>query len=355
MAPRTLTQYLLDLHDEGDDSPAHDYAHILSAVAVAVKLTAAMVSRGQLSLGDVAHEGQADHAQLHRGLRRLATRILLEQAAGIEQLAAVSVAGDPSINLISRSPRARYLLVFEALHGSVNLCENQTAGLAFSILERPTVDAPCTEADFLQPGSRQVCAGLGLYGPSTLLVLTTGRGVDGFTLDRDVGNFVLTDRGMTIPSRSDSFAINPSEAMHWPVHTKRYVDECLRGAEGPRGRDFKMRWNASAVIGAFRVLVHGGMFMAPDTGRRGALWGVPLMHNAAPLALLAEQAGGAASTGAQRVLDVVPTSLTQRLPIYFGAADEVARVERYYQEHEQGLDEGSSYPLFHSRTLFIEP
>lgn len=349
MAPRTFTQYLLDLHD----APDHDHAHILSAVAVSVKLTAAMVSRGPLALGDVDHQGE--HATMHRGLRRLATRILLERAAGIEQLAAVSIAGDPSIHLISRSPRARYLLLFEALHGSVSLCENQTVGLAFSVLERPEGAGVCTEADFLQPGSRQVAAGIGLYGPRTLLVLTTGRGVDGFTLDRDVGNFVLTDTGLTIPATSSTFAINPSDSRHWPAPTKRYVDECLRGSDGPRGRDFTMRWNASAVIGAFRILVNGGLFMAPDTGRRVGLWGMPLMHNAAPLAFLAEQAGGGATTGVQRMLDVVPTSLTHRVPVFLGAADEVARVERYFDEHERGLDEGSSYPLFHNRTLFIEP
>ncbi|MHA6513459.1 class 1 fructose-bisphosphatase [Tessaracoccus sp. Z1128] len=351
MAPRTFTQYLLDLHDSGDDG----HAHILSAIAVSVKLTAAMVSRGQLALGALAQQGQGEHGALHRGLRRLATRILLEQVAGIEQLAAVSIAGDPSIHPISGSPRGRYLLLFEALHGSVNLCENQTVGLAFSILERPEGVGACAESDFLQPGSRQMAAGIGLYGPSTVLVLTTGRGADRFTLDRDVGNFVLTDARMTIPGLSDSFAINPSDARHWPAPTKRYVDECLRGADGPRGRDFRMRWNASAVIGAFRILVNGGLFMVPDTGRRTGLWGMPLMHNAAPLAFLAEQAGGAATTATQRILDVVPTSLTQRLPIFLGEAGEVARVERYFAEHEQGLDEGASYPLFHNRTLFIEP
>jgi fructose-1,6-bisphosphatase len=195
---------------------------------------------------------------------------------------------------------------------------------------------------------------MALYGPSTVLVVTTGNGVDGFTLDRDVGNFVLTHPQLTIPPDAHSFAINPSEAPDWPAPIKRYVDECLQGRDGPRGRDFVVRWNASAVIGAFRILMSGGLFLVPDTGRRVGLWGVPLLHNAAPLALLTEQGGGAATTGTQRILDVVPTSLTHRVPIIFGGAAEVDRIGRYFVEHEKGYDSEPSYPLFHTRTLFVE-
>lgn len=350
MAARTFTQYLLDVnHDAGE----HDYAHILSAVAVSVKLIAAMVSRGPLIL-DPQALGAREPGSVNRGLRRLATRTLLEQAAGIDQLAAISIAGVPTIYPVAGGARARYLLLVEALHGSVNLAENQSVGLAFSVLQRPDTSVPCVAEDFLQPGSRQLCAGMAIYGPSTVLVVTTGNGVDGFTLDRDVGNFVLTHPRLTIPAEAHSFAINPSEAPQWPPPIKRYVDECLQGRDGPRGRDFVMRWNASAVIGAFRILMNGGLFMVPDTGRRTGLWGVPLLHNGAPLALLTEQGGGAATTGTQRVLDVVPTSLTHRVPVIFGSADEVARIERYHLEHERGYDVEPSYPLFHNRTLFVQ-
>lgn len=351
MAARTLTQYLLDVHSEAE---SHDFAHILSAVSVSVKLIAAMASRGPLIVDPPAKSGARDSASVYRGLRRMATRVVLDQTSGIEHLAAISIAGVPTIYPVSDAAGARYVLLLEALHGSVNLTENQTVGLAFSVLERPATDRPCSEADFLQAGNRQVCAGMALYGPSTVMVLTTGRGVDGFTLDRDVGNFVLTHPQLTIPAESHSFAINPSQAPHWPAPIKRYVDECLQGADGPRGRDFVMRWNASAVIGAYRILMNGGLFMVPDTGRRVGLWGLPLLHNAAPLALITEQAGGAASTGTQRALDVVPTSLTERVPMVFGSADEVARIERYYVEHEKGYDTEPSYPLFHNRTLFVQ-
>lgn len=349
MAGRTFTQYLLDVNGSGDRR--NDYAHILSAVAVSVKLIAAIVSRGPLILDPAKRATTPSAVEVNRGLRKLATKTLLTQTESIEQLAAISIAGNPTISPMS--PTGRYLLLFEALHGMSNLVDNLSVGSAFSVLERDPSSGPATESDFLQPGSRQVCAGIALFGPRTVLVLTTGKGVDGFTLDRDVGNFVLTHPQMTIPTEAHTFAINASDAPRWPAPVKRYVEECVLGVDGLRGHDFKMRWNASAVVGAFRVLNSGGLFLVPDT-ESGPGWGVPLLHNAAPLAFLAEQAGGGATTGTQRVLEVSPSALTSRVPLILGSAGEVARIEDYYSEHEQGYDLESSYPLFNRRTLFVE-
>ncbi len=349
MAARTLTQYLLDVGRP--DERSNDYTHILSAVAVTMKLTAAMVSRGPLILDAAAQAASPTRRDVNRALRRLATKTLLAQTEDIEPLAAISIAGSRAIHPVS--PTGRYLLLFEGLHGVGNLADNLPAGSVFSVLELPAHDGPATEQDFLQPGTAQVAAGIALYGSRTVLVLTTGKGVDGFTLDRDVGNFVLTHPQLRIPAEADVFSINAAEAPFWPAPVKRYVEECVLGADGPRGHDFKMRWNASAVVGAFRVLNSGGLFLIPDIDRPSG-WLAPLLHNAFPLAMLAEQAGGAASTGTGRVLEVVPKTLDERGQVFLGSAGEVARLERYVEEHEQGRDEEFEHPLFHNRTLFAD-
>ena len=348
MAARTLTQYLLDVGSVGQRV---GFAQILSAVSVSVKLTAAAISRGPLILDPASRETPPTGRDINRGLRRLATSTLLAQTESIEQLAGISISGSTTIHQVS--PTGRYLLLFEAMHGMSNLIDNLPVGSAFSVLERNPAPGLCTAADFLQPGTRLVCAGIALYGPRTVMVVTTGDGVDGFTLDRDVGNFVLTHPQTMIPADAHVFAINATEAPYWPAPVKRYVEECVLGTDGPRRHDFTIRWNASALVGAYRVLNSGGLFLVPQIDKATG-WLAPLLYNAAPLAFLAEQAGGGATTGTQRVLDVVPPSLTSRVPFFFGSAEEVARIESYFAEHEQGYDQEFSPPLFHNRTLFAD-
>ncbi len=345
MASRTLTQYLLDL---GAREKGGEFAQILSAVSVAIKLTASTVARGPLIV-DQAGSQLPSEEQVRRALRRQATNALLAQTESLDQLAGISIAGSTKIQQVNAD--GRYLLLFEAMHGMTNLADNLPVGSAFSVLERQT-RGPCTADDFLQPGTNQLSAGVALYGPRTVLTLTTGEGVDGFTLDREVGNFVLTGPRLMIPPERPVFAINATEAPHWPAPVKRYVEECVLGAEGPRGRDYTMRWNASALVGAYRVLTSGGLFLVPQTDKPDA-WLAPLLHNAAPLAFLAEQAGGAATTGIQRVLEVVPEGLTSRVPLFLGCVSEVERIRRYFTE-EHDADREYSHPLFRNRTLFTD-
>ncbi len=373
MAPRTLTQYLLDLGQRPD---GHTYAHVASAVAISVKLLAAAISRGPLILSG-CDDDEVDPCSTNRHLRRLAPAIVLEQTSGLSQLAALSLEGGlrsaeeapsssddsssrsrnyPRFSRVSTDPQARYLLAVEALHGSVSLAENQSVGLCFSILERDeaALGSQVQEDEFLQAGVRQLCAGMALFGPSTVLVLTTGSGVDAFTLDRDVGNFVLTHPQLHVPATTNVVAIDPSESPHWPAPIKRYVEECLTGVDGPREQDFVLRWNASAVMGTFRVLMNGGVFIVPRLERSSGR-GIPLLHTCAPLAMIVEQAGGAAIDSANRMLERVPETIDQRAPIIFGARKEVARIHRYFLEHEKGYDVEPRYPLFHNRTLFAQP
>ena len=190
-----------------------------------------------------------------------------------------------------------------------------------------------TIIDFLRKGSEQVCAGFVIYGPATMLVLTTGHGVNGFTLDPDIGEFILTHPGITIPEETQEFAINMSNHRHWEAPVRRYVDECLQGKEGVRQKDFNMRWIASMVAEVYRILTRGGVFLYPydlrDPSKPGRL---RLLYEANPMAFIIEQAGGACSTGRERMLDIQPEALHQRVPVMLGSKQEVERLVRYHHE-----------------------
>ncbi|MGB3956164.1 MAG: class 1 fructose-bisphosphatase [Brooklawnia sp.] len=348
MPAPTLTRYLLGVGRAPDQQ---DHARILSAVAVAMKITAAAVSRGPLIVQGHTKAPAPTASEYKRALRHSATDVLLSQVADLPELAAVSVAGRPHINQVSTG--GRFLLLVDAMHGLGNLDDNLSVGATFSLLQLEPRQTEITAGDFCQPGSQQVCAGLVLFGPRTLLVLTTGAGVQGFTLDREVGNFVLTHPDMQIPGGAHVLTINASEAKFWPAPVRRFVDECLLGADGPRGHQYVMRWNASAVVGVFRMLNSGGIFLVPPT-ERPQTWLAPLLYTAAPMAFLAEQAGGTATTGTARLLDRVPTALDERVPMYLGETVEVERLIGYIDDHEKGLDAEVAYPLFHHRSLFID-
>ena len=267
---------------------------------------------------------------------------------------ASATVGQP-VAISAQHPRGKYLLVFDALEGADQADLNVALGSVFSVLRAPPALAnggrELSAEDFLQPGAQQVAAGYALYGPATQLVLTVGAGVHGFTLDPNLGEFKLTQPGICIPDDTDTFAINAANARFWEAPVKRYVDECLAGKSGPRGKDFSTRWIASPVAEAHRILMRGGVFLCPrdaeDTGRPGC---PDLLHQANPLAMLIEQAGGRASTGCEPVLQLVPGSLSQRTGFVFGSRHEVERIERYHRE-PVALASGGS-PLFSPRSLF---
>ncbi len=254
----------------------------------------------------------------------------------------------------SEYPLGKYLLLFDPLDGSSNIDINAPVGSIFSVLRAPRGAQPVTREDFFQAGSEQLCAGYAIYGATTMLVLTVGRGVHGFTLNRGIGEFILTHPNMRIPAETSEFAINASNERFWEPPVKRYVVECLAGRGGVRGKDFNMRWIASLVAEVHRILVRGGLFMYPKDTKDPAKAGrLRLLYEANPMAMIMEQAGGTASTGRQRILDLVPTDLHQRVPLILGCREEVQRIERYHLEHDQGLDQTYSSPLFKERSLFI--
>jgi fructose-1,6-bisphosphatase I/sedoheptulose-1,7-bisphosphatase/fructose-1,6-bisphosphatase I len=334
-----------------------EFSALLLDLATALKEIAALVARGALAgaLGDA--ESWNGQGERQKKLDVRANEILLGACEWGGRLAAMASEEMDAPYLVPRHyPRGKYLLLFDPLDGSSNLDVNITVGTIFSILRSPDGDTDPGLDAFLQPGSRQVCAGYALYGPSTMLVLTVGRGVHAFTLDPAVGEFVLTHPELRIADEAREFAINASNERFWEPPVRRYIAECRAGRTGPRAADFNMRWVASLVAEVPRILVRGGLFMYPrdtkDPSRPGRL---RLLYEAAPMAMIVEQAGGLASTGRARLLDVVPKALHERVPVILGSRREVERLVRYHVDHDGGLDRPYTNPLFNVRSLLREP
>jgi fructose-1,6-bisphosphatase I len=327
----SLTRYLVEQQrEEGHIQP--QLRLLLEVVARACKRISHAVNKG--ALGEVLGTAGSENVQgeVQKKLDIIANEVLIEANEWGGHLAAMASEEMDSIYLVpNRYPQGEYLLLFDPLDGSSNIDVNVSIGTIFSVLKKPEGSQGVSEADFLQPGSQQVAAGYCVYGPQTTLVLTVGDGVAMFTLDREQGSFVLTEEHVQIPADTKEFAINMSNMRHWAEPVKRYIDECLQGKEGPRGKDFNMRWIASMVADVHRILTRGGVFMYPWDKREPDKAGkLRLMYEANPMAWLVEQAGGAATDGKQRILDVPVTKLHQRVPVFLGSKNEVERVTGYH-------------------------
>jgi fructose-1,6-bisphosphatase I / sedoheptulose-1,7-bisphosphatase len=353
---RTLTQYLIEQRRRFPQASGELNALVLD-VSIACKAIARQVALGALAEApaDAAAADLNVQGEVVKPLDIISNLMLIRQTEWSGHLAGMaSEEMELPYQIPGEYARGKYLLVFDPLDGSSNLDVNVSVGSIFSILRAPA-DAiesgrDLVEADFLQPGAAQVAAGYALYGPTTMLVLTVGNGVVGFTLDPNIGEFKLTHPDIRVPEDTQEFAINTSNSRFWEPPVKRYVDECLAGRSGTRGKDFNMRWIASMVAEAHRILMRGGVFLYPrDTKDPAKAGRLRLMYEANPIGFVMEQAGGRASTGRQPVLGVKPTSLHQRIGIVFGSKNEVERIERY---HHEPMSRESSAPLFAERSLF---
>lgn len=346
----TLARFLIEQRTHHPTASGELNALILD-VALACKAISKRIAYG--ALGDVLGAESTTNVQgeTQQKLDVLANEVFLRvNERGGLVAGMVSEELDDPYPVPPQYPRGKYLLVFDPLDGSSNIDVNVSVGSIFSVLRAPEPGRDAVAADFLQPGSRQVCAGYAIYGPSTVLVLSVGTGVHGFTLDPELGEFLLTHRDMGIPDAASEFAINASNRRFWEPPVRRYVDECLAGRSGPRGKDYNMRWVASAVAELHRILTRGGVFLYPrDTKDPAKAGRLRLLYEASPIAFLVEQAGGRACTGRQRILDVVPERLHQRIPLVFGARDEVERIEHLYAGDP---DADRLPPLFGGRGLF---
>jgi len=328
----SLTRYLIE--EERAGRIQADLRLLIEVVARACKTISVAVGKGALGgvLGDAGSGNIQGEAQ--KKLDVIANDVLLEANAWGGHLAAcASEEMDHCHPIPDVYPRGNYLLLFDPLDGSSNIDVNVSVGTIFSVLRCPEGVTQAADEHFLQPGTEQVSAGYCIYGPSTMLVLTIGNGTHAFTLDREMGSFMLTQRDMRVPAATKEFAINMSNQRHWEAPMQDYVRDLLAGETGPRGKNFNMRWIASMVADVHRILTRGGIFIYPwdrkDPTKVGKL---RLMYEANPMSLLIEQAGGASSNGRMRMMEIVPTQLHQRVPVFLGSKNEVERVTGYHRE-----------------------
>jgi fructose-1,6-bisphosphatase I len=327
----TLTQYLVE-QQRSEGVVSAELRLLIEVVARACKSISNAISKGALTgmLGGAGTDNVQGEAQ--KKLDVIANDVLLEANEWGGYLAALaSEEMEEPQQIPHRFPKGEFLLTYDPLDGSSNIDVNVSVGTIFSVLRCPEGVKEPDEKAFLQPGTKQVAAGFAVYGPSTILVLTVGNGVAGFTLDRDLGSWVMTQPSIEIPADTQEFAINMSNMRNWTPPVKRYIDECLAGKTGPRGKDFNMRWVASMVADVYRILYRGGVFMYPSDAKytEGRL---RLLYEANPMAFIVEQAGGAAINGPQRLLEAQPTKLHQRIGVILGSKNEVDLIGRYYAE-----------------------
>jgi fructose-1,6-bisphosphatase I len=328
----SLTQFIIE-QQRGLPDASGTFSSLLNNIVTACKEISHLVNRGNLVGVLGSAESENVQGEVQKKLDVITNDIMVNALNWTGHLAGMaSEEVDDIIAIPAQYPKGKYLALFDPLDGSSNIDVNLAVGTIFSILHCREGIEPTVE-DFLIKGVEQVCAGFVLYGPSTMMVLTTGHGVNGFTLDQDIGEFILTHPAMRLPEETTEFAINMSNQRFWEPPVKRYIDECLQGIEGPRGKNFNMRWIASLVAEVYRILTRGGVFLYPsdlrDSSKPGRL---RLMYEANPMAFIMEQAGGACSTGFERILEIKPTHIHQRVPLILGSKNEVERIVAYHQE-----------------------
>lgn len=328
----SLTRYLVEQQRLEGHIPSQ-LRLLLEVVARACKRISQAVNKG--ALGEVMGSAESENVQgeMQKKLDIIANEVLIEANEWGGHLAAMASEEMEGIYVVpNRYPQGEYLLMFDPLDGSSNIDVNVSIGTIFSVLLKPE-GTGVSEHDFLQAGTQQVAAGYCVFGPQTTLVLTVGDGVTVFTLDREQGSFILTQEDLRVPEDTREFAINMSNQRHWAAPVTRYIDECLQGRDGPRGKDFNMRWVGSMVADVHRILTRGGIFMYPWDKREPEKAGkLRLLYEANPMSWLIEQAGGAATDGKRRIMDITPTKLHERVSVFMGSKNEVERVTRYHSE-----------------------
>jgi len=324
------------------DSGHTEAAELVRHLAQAIIKISQLIALGPLAGAMGTSVGRNSDGDTQKKLDVLSQELMMQ---AMDEKMVAAIASEELDHWVVLNPEAPLAVAFDPLDGSSNIDTNLSVGTIFSILPAKGAENP-----FFCPGTAQLAAGFAIYGPQTSLVLSFGDGVDILTLDPRDMTFRLTSSKVQILSGVPEFAINASNYRHWEAPVRTYVDDCFDGAEGPRGRNFNMRWLGSLVAETFRILARGGVFLYPADKRKGYETGrLRLIYEAHPIAFLIEQAGGIASTGRDRILDLAATSLHQRVPLIFGSKDKLELIERL---HLQPEGESATSPLFGHRGLF---
>lgn len=342
---RSLRRYLDDW--AGDDAERGAVAATVRAIADAAAAVSELIARGPLAGALEAVVGANADGDAQKQLDVRANDLFI---AALREAPVAVLGSEEFEDALALNDRAPLAVSIDPLDGSSNIDTNVSLGTIFSILATATAMNGTASSALLQPGTNQLAAGFVIYGPCTALVLTLGQGCHIFTLDRATSTFVLTRPDVRIPTGKSEYAINASNYRHWDEPVRAYIDDCISGAAGPRGKNFNMRWIASLVAEAFRIFVRGGIFLYPRDDRPGYQRGrLRLVYEANPIAFLVEQARGAATDGERRILDLQPRALHEHVPLVFGSPDKVERVARY---HGDLPSIGERSPLFGRRGLF---
>ena len=320
---QSLSQFL----DQQTQTPA-DLRDLVKRVAAACCVIGRTVNASAINDLQGALEQENVQGEVQKKLDVIANDTMLEEDRWGGHVAALVSEEMDEVHQLT-GPRGPYLLIFDPIDGSSNVDVNGVVGTIFSILKTDVPTGDVAAATVLQPGTQQVAAGYAIYGPQTTLVMTLGDGVYVFSLDPASDTWLMTRERIAIPAATQEFAINMSNMRHWQAPVRRYVEECLAGKTGPRGVDFNMRWLASMVGDVHRIMTRGGIFMYPVDSRKG-IGKLRLMYEANPIAMLVEQAGGAATDGEHRILDIAPNALHQRVGVVLGSREEVERVAQYH-------------------------
>ena len=330
---KSITQFIIEQQRVHSNSTG-EMTGLLNDIVSACKKISHLVNRsGIIGIGGAA-ESENVQGEVQKKLDIITNDVMVDALNWTGHLAGMaSEEIEEIIQISDDQPKGKYLIAFDPLDGSSNIDINLSVGTIFSILRCPEGVTTPTVKDFMQKGTEQVCAGFCVYGPATMMILTTGCGVNGFTLDQDIGEFILTHPNMTIPEDTAEFAINMSNQRFWEEPMQRYVEECIQGVDGSRDKNFNMRWVASMVAEVYRVLTRGGIFMYPIDSKPSTNGGkLRLMYEASPMSFIVEQAGGVSSTGYERIMDIQANDIHQRVPVILGSKNEVERVISYHKK-----------------------